>query len=294
MHSPFEFLRAATPYVREFRDKVFVVKLGGEILSDPSARRHVCDQLSLLHHFSIRLVVVHGGGNEVDALCRRLGLPVEKVAGRRVTDEATLDAAQMVFAGNLHCALLAEMRGQGLPCVGLTGIDAGLLQAHRRPPVKVRDDQGKERRVDYGAVGDVDEVRSGLLEHLLAGGYVPLIAPLSGNDKGEVFNTNADSIATELASALKAEKLFFLLKMPGLLRDIAQPSSLVSYLRASELDKLEREGVFTAGMRPKIAACRKALQSGVHGVHLISGVKPDALLREIFTNEGSGTMIVAD
>ncbi len=291
--NPFSFLRAATPYVRDFRGKTFVVKLGGAVLEDAAARRHLCDQLSLLHHFSIRLVVVHGGGNEADALCGRLGVPVEKIAGRRITSPAALEACTMVYAGSLHSALLAEMRALGLPCVGLSGLDAGLVQARRRPPLLVKDDAGIERKVDFGEVGDVEAVRPRLLEHLLEGGFVPLVAPLSGDDHGAIFNTNADTIATELAAALRAEKLFFLLEAPGLLRDPDDPRSLLSFLKVSELDGLAREGVFRAGMRPKIAATRKALAAGVRGVHMIGGLKQDALLREIFTNEGSGSMIVA-
>ncbi len=290
----FEFLRGATPYVRQFRLKTFVVKVGGDLLMDPAQRRHLCAQLALLHQLSIRLVVVHGGGPQLDELCERLGIPIEKVAGRRVTSPAVLDAAKMVFSGGMHMDLLADLRQAGVPCVGLSGVDGHLTEARRRPPLMLRPDgESEERSVDFGLVGDIDTVDPRLLEHLVAGEFVPVVASLSGSDAGDVFNINADTMAAALAVALKAEKLFFLLKAPGVLADADDPTSLLSYLDTAELAQLETEGRLLAGMRPKARATRDALQQGVHSVHLISGVKPDALLTEIFTNQGSGTMVVA-
>lgn len=291
---PFETLRSAARYVRQFRGKTFVVKLGGEVLEDPAVRRAVCEQIALLWSFSIRVVVVHGGGAGLDAACAAFGHPVEKVAGRRVTTPGVLSAAKMVFAGSLHTDLLADLRAAGLPCAGVSGIDGGLLTAHRRLPVLlVPDGEETARLVDFGQVGDIDRVDPGLLTHLLEGGYVPVVAPLTGNDTGEVFNTNADSIASALAVALGAEKLFFLLQVPGLLRDAAQPATLVPLADLEGLDALEACGAVRGGMRPKLAAARTALAAGVPSVHLVSGVSADALLTEVFTNEGSGTMVVA-
>jgi acetylglutamate kinase len=285
---PFEPLRSAAQYVRRFRHRPFVVKLGGEILEDGTARRAVCEQLALLWSFSIPLVVVHGGGAGLDSLCGSLGLPTTKVAGRRLTPEPVLDAARMAFRGRLQMDLLADLEAAGLPAVGLSGQDAGLLKATRRPPVEV-----DGRSVDYGLVGDIQAVDPGLLRHLLAGGFVPVVAPFSADETGRPLNTNADTVACEVAIALGVEKLFFLLKVPGLLEDPRDPSSLVPLADLEGLQELEAAGAVREGMRPKLAAARRALLGGVASVHLVSGARPDALLAEVFTNEGSGTMLVA-
>ncbi len=201
----------------------------------------------------------------------------------------------MAFAGKLHMDLLAEFRAAALPCVGLSGVDAGLVTASKRPPVLIQADGAKEpASVDFGLVGDIQSVDPSLLIHLLQGGFVPVIAPLTGDDEGAVFNTNADTLASAVAVALKAEKLFFLLKVPGLLADVEKPSSLVPFATLEELRELEQSGAVKAGMRPKLEAAKKALAGGVSSIHLVSGLAPDALLMEVFTNEGSGTMIAAE
>jgi acetylglutamate kinase len=288
--TPYETLRSAARYVRQFRGRTFVIKLGGEVLEDATIRARACQQIAVLSSFGIRVVIVHGGGAELDAACRDLDIPVEKKAGRRVTTPAVLEAAKMVFAGPVHLDLLAALRAAGLPCVGLTGVDAGLLHAHQRPPVMVK---STGELADYGLVGDIDVVDPGILTHLLAGDYVPVIAPLSGADTGAIYNTNADTIAAAVAVALGAEKLFFLLKVPGLLEDATDARTLVPHCDLAQLAALESAGALKDGMLPKARAISHALTGGVRAVHLISGIIPDALLEEVFTNEGSGTMIEA-
>ena len=285
---PFESLRSAAQYVRRFRHQPFVIKLGGEILDDPSVRRSVCEQLALLWSFSIPLVIVHGGGCGLDKLCKDMGLETRKVAGRRVTSPEVLDAAKMAFKGKIQMDFIADLEAAGMPAVGLSGQDAGLIKGNRRPPVLVDGET-----VDYGLVGDVAAVDPTLLRHLLEGGYVPVIAPFSATPDGQVLNTNADTVAAEVAAALGVEKLFFVLKVPGLLADLSDPSSLVPLAGLRQLDELARAGAIKDGMRPKLAAARKALDAGVASVHLVSGLRPDAILAEVFTNEGSGTMLVA-
>ena len=296
-HTPnaYASLRSAAKYVRQFRQKIFVVKLGGELLDQPGSRKAIAEQLALLWSFSIPLVIVHGGGTSLDELCESLNLPVSKIGGRRITSPAVLDAAKMAFAGKLHMDLLADLRAAGLPCVGLSGVDAGLVTAYKRPPVLIQaDGGGKPALVDFGSVGDIQFVDPSVLTHLIQGGFVPVIAPLTGDDAGSVFNTNADTLAAALAGALQAEKLFFLLKVPGLLADVSKPSSLVPFATLEKLAELEQRGAVTQGMRPKLEAAKRALAAGVHSVHLVSGAHPDALLMEVFTNEGSGTMIALD
>ncbi|RKH40501.1 acetylglutamate kinase [Corallococcus sicarius] len=292
---PYAALRNAAKYVKQFRSKTFVVKLGGAVLSDPRTRKTACEQIALLWAFSIRPVVVHGGGPELDALCDALHLPIEKVAGRRITSAPVLDAAKMVLAGKLHTDLLADLQAAGVPAVGLSGVDAGLIKARRRPPVMVTEPgETQGRMVDYGLVGDIESVDTRVVEHLRSADYVPVIAPLSGGQDGAVYNTNADTVAAAIAAALHAEKLFFLVEVPGLLKDVSDPSSVISLATLSDLASLEAEGKLTGGMRPKAHAMRHALVGGVGSVHLVSGKQSDALLEEVFTNEGSGTMVVRE
>jgi acetylglutamate kinase len=269
---------------------VFVVKLGGEVLERPQLRRALAEQLAVLASFSIRVVIVHGGGAELDAACRAMDIPIEKKGGRRVTTPKVLEAAKMVFAGPVHLDLLADLRAAGLPCVGLTGVDAGLVHAHKRPPVAVQVD-GRTELADFGLVGDIDMVDPRIVTHLLEGDYVPVIAPLAGSDSGAIYNTNADTIAAAVAAALGAEKLIFVLSVAGLLGDAADPSSLVPHCDLAELAELERAGALKDGMLPKVKAIRDALARGVKSVHLVGGTLPDSLLVETFTNEGCGTMV---
>jgi acetylglutamate kinase len=285
---PFESLRSAAQYVRRFRHHPFVVKLGGEILDDPALRRSVCEQLALLWSFSIPLVIVHGGGAGLDKLCASMGLETRKVAGRRITSAEVLDAAKMAFKGQIQMDFIADLEAAGIPAVGLSGQDAGLIRGTRRPPVEVDGET-----VDYGMVGDVAGVDPAILRHLLQGGFVPVVAPFSATPEGQVLNTNADTVAAEVAAALGVEKLFFVLRVPGLLADPNDPSSLVPLADLARLDELAKAGAIKDGMRPKLTAARKALNAGVASVHLVSGVRPDAILAEVFTNEGSGTMLVA-
>ena len=292
--NPYAALKEASQYVRLFRGKTFVVKVGGEVLTEPKTRKALCEQLALLWSFSIRVVLVHGGGSELDAVCKAMNIPVQKVAGRRVTSPEVLDAAKMVFAGQVHMDLLAELQAAGVPAVGLTGLDAGLVKAHRRPPVSVVPDGATEPRlVDFGLVGDIDAVDPHVLSHLLEGGFMPVVAPLSGGEDGTIYNTNAATIAASLASAIGAEKLFILLSVPGLLKDVTKTSSLIPHATLEELAGFEAKGIISGGMRPKITAVKAAIEGGVQSVHLVSGLAPDALLAEVFTNEGSGTMIVS-
>ena len=285
-HDPYELLHSAAAYVRRFRNRTFVVKVGGALLEDRAASKALCRQISLLWSFSIRVVLVHGGGPALDALCEKLSLPIEKVGGRRVTSPAVLEAAQMVLAGTEHTRLLADLRACGVPAVGLSGVDAGLLRATKRPPIA-----SASGPVDFGLVGDVESVDPAVIERLLEGGFLPVVAPLSGDDEGQVFNTNADTVAAELALALKAEKLVFLLEAPGVLKEASRPETLFPHLTLAELDALEATGALQGGMAPKAAAIRRALKGGVPAAHLVGGRSAEALLTEIFTNEGSGTMV---
>lgn len=284
-------LRHAVPYLALFRGRTFVVKVGGGVLSDARALASVVEQVAALHHLGVRVVLVHGGGEQASALSRALGLEVRQVAGRRVTDEATLAAVVMALNGDANTRLLAACRAAGLPAAGVSGVDGGLVVARRRPPVEVA---GEAAPVDYGQVGDVERVDPRLLVHLLDGGYLPVVSPLAADARGRLLNLNADGVAGALAAALGAEKLLFLVDTPGLLEDAADPSSLVSFLDLARLAALRASGALTGGMLPKARAIEDALGAGVPRAHLVSWRAPDALLWEVFSNEGSGTLIVAE
>jgi acetylglutamate kinase len=294
-------LKHALPYLRLFQGKTFVIKLSGEAIpplphgadggdGTASARLDAfLEQIEIVHRLGIRIVVVHGGGPQTTELARRLGLATTKVDGRRVTDAPTLEAAVMATAGSVNTALLAACRRLGIPAVGVSGIDAGLIAAHRRPPVVAASGE----LVDYGYVGDIDAVNPKVLERLLAGGFVPIVAPLVADAAGTVLNVNADTIAAEVAAALGAEKLLFALAVPGLLERVDDPDSLVSLTDLAGLSELEAKGAVSGGMLPKSRAIRRAIESGVSRVHLVPFAGRDALLAELFTNEGIGTMVVA-
>ncbi len=285
-------LKGALRYVRAYRDNVFVVKLGGDVLGDPASLDQVAAQLALLSSLSIRVVVVHGGGPQASALSRRLGQEPMMVAGRRVTDDAALEVAKMVYAGALNVDLLTALRAHEVQAVGLSGVDADLLTAHRRPPVSVVDDAGQTRTVDFGHVGDIDGVDPRVLTTLLDGRFVPVVASLAGDGNGQVFNVNADTVAETLAVALRAQKLIFLTGAPGVLRDRNDASTLVTFADPDDLASLMQSGALAGGMRPKVEACIRAATGGVERTHIIDGRAPDALLLEVFTGSGCGTMIV--
>ena len=285
-------LKGALRYVRAYRDQAFVVKLGGDVMKDPAALDHVAGQLALLHSLGIRLVVVHGGGPQASELQQRLGQTPQMVAGRRVTDDAALDAVKMTFAGTLNTDLVAALREHEIQAVGLTGVDGDLLTARRRPPVRVVDDAGLERTVDYGNVGDIAGVDPRVVTTLLDGRFVPVIASLAGDNDGNIYNVNADTVAESVAVALRAMKLIFLTAVPGVLRDRNDPATLVTFADPDDLAGLIASGALAGGMRPKVEACIRAATGGVERTHIIDGRSPDALLLEVFTGAGVGTMIV--
>jgi acetylglutamate kinase len=285
-------LKGALRYVRAYRDHVFVVKLGGEVLSRAETLDGVAGQLALLSSLGIRIVVVHGGGPQATALSRRLGIEPRMVVGRRVTDDEALELAKMVYAGQINVNLLAALRDHRVQAVGLSGVDADLITARRRPPVSVVDDGGATVRVDYGHVGDIERVDPRVLVTLLEARMVPVVSSLAGGEGDEVFNVNADTVAESLAVALRAQKLIFLTGAPGVLRDRDDPSTLVTFADPDDLAGLMANGALGGGMRPKVESCIRAATGGVERTHIIDGRAPDALLLEVFTGAGCGTMIV--
>ena len=285
-------LKHAAPYVRMYKGKVFVLKAGGEIFANPENTRALVEQMAILHQVGIRIVLVHGGGPQSTQLAEALGLPTQFIEGRRVTDESALDVATMVLNGQINTRILAACRDVGLPAVGISGVDAGLIRAHKRPPVKMNGNDSEA--IDYGFVGDIDSVDAAILRTQLDSGLVPVVSPLSADQSGTLLNINADTVAAALASELNAEKLILTTGAPGILEDRADSNSVMSYLDLAGLRELREAGALADGMLPKAAAIEAAIKGGVARVHIISYKLADSLLLEVFTNEGTGTLVVAN
>jgi acetylglutamate kinase len=283
-------LKHAAPYIRMFKQKVFVLKAGGEIFASRSSTRELVEQIAILHQVGIRVVLVHGGGPQSTELATALDLPTQFIEGRRVTDERSLEVAAMVLNGQINTRILAACRDLSLPAVGISGVDAGLIRAVKRPPVDVAGhDAGP---VDYGFVGDVISVDAEVLRTQLDNGFMPVVSPLSADAAGTLLNINADTVAAAIAAELDAEKLILLTGAPGILEDRNDPSSLVSYIDIEGLQKLRDSGALAEGMLPKATAIEDAIKGAVGRVHVISYKLPDSLLLEVFTNEGTGTLVI--
>jgi acetylglutamate kinase len=283
-------LKRAAPYLRMYKGKIFVVKIGGEVIEDEVVLDNFAEQTALLHRLGIHVVLVHGGGALATELSEKLGIPVEMINGRRVTSAETLEVAKMVF-NKLNTDLLAALRKYAVHGVGLSGIDGGLIRASKRPVTRMADTlSGETRDVDFGFVGDVAEVNPSVIHHLIGGDFIPVVSSLAGDEEGDIYNVNADTIAAELTVALEAEKLILMTGAPGVLKDPNDKSSVISHMTLAELDEVIANSA-KGGMVAKLQACSTALKKGVPRVHIINGLKTDSLLMEVFTNEGSGTLV---
>ena len=286
-------LKQALPYIKEYRDKIFVIKFGGEVVSDSDRLDQLAGDLSLLHELNIRLVIIHGGGPQLSDTAKRLGIESVKIEGRRVTNDDMLEVAKMVFAGSISTNILSALRRHGTPAVGLSGVDGGLVHAVRRPPRTVVDpDSGESQEVDYQNVGDIRAVNPQVLRVLLENRFVPVVSSLGADESGKVLNINADTIAAELAAALPAEKLFLLSNVNGILQDVDDPSSRYSYLTLDKAEEMVASSRVRGGMMPKLAAASSAVRKGVRRAHFINGLEPASLLYEVFTVKGFGTMLI--
>jgi len=289
-----ELLREALPYIQRFKGKTFVVKLSGKVTEDHENLVAIVEELALLHQVGIRLCVVHGGGKQLSDLAALMGVEQTIINGRRVTDDATLDMAKMIFAGKINTDILAALRQRGIEAVGLSGVDGNTVQAERRPPKEVvNHETGVSEQIDFGHVGDVVKINDRLLRVLLDHDYLPVISSLGADSEGMVFNINADTIAAEIAVRLEAEKLIMLSDVDGIYLRPGEQATKLSRLTADEVTALVRDGIATGGMIPKLQNITELLRRGVRSAHIIKGSLRNALLSEVFTDEGTGTMIVA-
>jgi len=275
-------LAEALPYLHKYHGSSVTIKCGGSVMLDADLQAGVLRDVILLSYVGISTILVHGGGPEISEMMRRLGREPQVVEGLRVTDAETMRIAQMVLVGRINQDIVSAINQQGGKAVGLSGKDAGLLVASK-----------KEGPVDLGLVGEVEEVRPEILHTLVGAGYIPVVAPIAVGRQGETFNVNADHAAGRLAGAVKAAKLIVLSDVPGVLRDRHDESTLISALTAAEARALLDAGVIEQGMIPKVQGCLDAVRSGVERCHLIDGRVPHAILIELLTDAGIGTMISA-
>ena len=278
-----EVLIEALPYIQRFNRKIIVVKYGGSAMSNEESQKNVIKDVTLLKLVGFKPIIVHGGGKEISRWVGKVGKEAQFVNGLRVTDEETMEIAEMVL-NKVNKSLVTMVQELGVKAVGISGKDGGLLKVDKKYS------DGK----DIGFVGDIREVNPKILYDLLEKDFLPIVAPIGLDDYFQTYNINADDAACAIAKAVGAEKLAFLTDIEGLYKDINDKSSFISRLSASQADKLIEDGFIGGGMLPKLANCTSAIKNGVNRVHILDGRIPHCLLLEIFTNNGIGTAIVDD
>jgi len=273
-------LSQALPYIQKFQDKVFVIKYGGASMRDPVIKRETVRDLLLLRCVGIKLIIVHGGGPEINAMSQKLNLPVKFVDGYRVTDAKTMEIVEMVLVGKIQKDLVNLINVSGGKAIGLCGKDGRLFFAK---PFK--------KKKKLGFIGEVKSVDISILLPLLEKGFIPVISSVGADIKGQNYNINADDVASVIASSLSATKLILMTDQDGILKDPKKPSSLISLLNIKEVSKLIKKKVISGGMIPKVNAAVNALKKGVKSAHILNGNKQHSILLEVFTDGGIGTMI---
>ncbi len=293
IQSKLDLLREALPYIQKFKGKTFVVKFSGKVTEDKENLASLAEELALIHQVGIKVCVIHGGGKQLSELAQKLGVVQTVIEGRRVTDDDTLELAKMTFAGKINIDILAALRQRSIDAVGLSGVDGNIVHAEKRPPKEMLNrETGLSETVDFGNVGDIIEINVDLLKLLLDAHYLPVISSLGADKNGSVFNINADTIASEIAVRLNAEKLILLSDVNGIYLDPDDESSKPSQITVNEAQDLIASGKATGGMIPKLQSLITILERGVKSAHIISGSNRNALLSEVFTDEGEGTMVV--
>jgi acetylglutamate kinase len=282
-----QVLIEALPYIREFYDSIMVFKIGGSIMSDRTVLEDFIQDIVLLRYIGIHPIIVHGGGPEISEAMMKFGKKAEFVGGLRVTDRETLGIARMVLLGNINAELVNLIGKHGGKGIGLSGQDGMFLMARKKAPIKV---QGKEP-VDLGFVGEVDKVDPEILMIMAGKGYIPVISPIAADNEGNNLNVNADTVAGAVAIAMRAKKFFSITDVEGVRMNPDDPASVISEFQASDFDRLVEEGIIKGGMIPKVEACVRVVQGGVDKAHIIDGRKHHAILLELLTTEGVGTMI---
>ena len=282
-------LTEVLPYIQKFAGKTVVIKYGGHAMLDEELKNKVIKDIVLLHSVGIHPVVVHGGGPEINIMLKKIGKVSTFVQGLRVTDEETMEIAEMVLAGKLNGEIVSSLNDIGGKAVGLSGKDANLMQAVKKP-MTIINSEGDWEVVDLGFVGEITKVQPGIVQSLIDQGYIPVISPIAGGGEGDSYNINADTAAGEIAIALKADKFLLLTDVPGVLRDVNDKDSVLAYVREDEIPALMADGLISGGMIPKVECCQNALKGGVGTAHILDGRIPHSIILELFTNVGIGTM----
>ncbi len=280
-----KILAEALPYIQRFHGKTIVIKYGGNAMTDDKLKKSFARDVVLLKLVGMNPVVVHGGGPQIDELLKKLGRKGEFVQGMRVTDAATMDVVEMVLGGQVNKEIVNLINQHGGRAVGLTGMDGGLIRAKK---MLVRGDGDSDELIDIGQVGEVESIDPEIVHRLHTHDFIPVIAPLGVGKKGETYNINADLVAGKVAEILKAEKLIVLTNTPGVLD---QKGNLLTGLSAKKIDELFANGTISGGMLPKISSALDAVKNGVNTCHIIDGRVEHALLLEVLTDEGVGTLI---
>jgi len=280
----------ALPYIREFYGSVMVIKVGGHAMVNPQVMSDIVQDIVLLRFVGIHPIIVHGGGPEITEKMERMGKKPEFVGGLRITDDETLEIARMVLVGNINTEIVSLIGRHGGKGIGLSGKDGKMIIAKKKPFQKVMI-ENVEREVDLGWVGDTEVINTEILNIVTREGYIPVISPIAMDVNGKALNLNADTIAGDIAAALRAKKLILMTDVPGVLKDRSDKSSRISRVTLDDVDQLIREGVISGGMIPKMKGAATAVESGVENVHIIDGSVSHSVLLELFTDSGIGTMV---
>ncbi|QEK10941.1 acetylglutamate kinase [Crassaminicella thermophila] len=284
-HQKISILIEALPYIKKFRGKTFVIKYGGSIMKNIDAKKAFIEDVVLLKLVGINIVIVHGGGPHISNWLNKLDIQTEFIKGLRVTDEKIMEIVEMVLSGNVNKSITADLCKHGIHAVGISGRDNNLIEATKKYLYE------ENEKIDIGYVGEVVSVNGKILMDLLERSYLPVISPIGCDKEGNVYNINADYVASSVSAVLKAEKLILLTDVAGLYKDIDDSSSFISSTNAEEIREYMQKGIIKGGMIPKMECCIEAIENGTKNVHLIDGREAHSLLLEIFTNDGMGTMI---
>jgi len=283
-----EVLMESLPYIKEYSGQIVVVKIGGSMMEDEEAIKNILKDLILMKYVGIKVVLIHGGGKQINQLAEEKGIKPEFVDGLRVTDKHSIEIVKMVLIGDINAKIVSLLNKHGNMAIGISGNDSGFIKCHKKEYIK----NGKV--IDLGFVGDVESINSEFLNKILSSNYIPVIATLGVDEKGNIYNINADTCAAEIAISLNAKKMILLTDVDGIIEENKNSNKLISKLTAARCIRMIESGKINSGMIPKVKACIEALKSGAERAHILNGTKKHSILVEIFTDKGIGTMITGE
>ena len=280
----------ALPYIKKYHGKIIVVKYGGSAMLNEEMKTHVINDIILMHLVGMYPIIVHGGGPDINQMLKNMQIPTSFVNGMRVTDATTMQVVEMVLLGKMNSEIVKNIQICGGNAIGLSGKSSNLIKA-KKQLTSVTDENGQEREVDLGLVGEVEGINTGLLNLLLSEGYIPIISPVGIGEAGETYNINADYVAGKIAAATSAEKLILLTDVEGVYSDYHDKSTMITHLNMDEAKLLLDRKIIDGGMIPKLKCCIDAVKEGVSAAHILDGRQPHSIVLELLTKQGIGTMI---